>query len=289
VQHHRSSFSAAATAIIFSEPDRSKEVEIEQAKRLENFSQSYIEMMRGLQEQLRVLLTLICRSIRPSKQVSNIHLMYAMVRGGDAFCDIVEDPFISDIFHASNLDEYGLAHLELNATSEKRSNRHRRGSLQGIAGRIGEFVVSAVNPNHYKKKIKKLNLPPVTMDAAILPLPYIPVLVRRGIKYMDKARHTTVSFHKHSQSATPDASSSANQGPKGIAAARPRSASPVGAVASSQEIASPSATGGGAGNPGGGSLIIDGTVVPSASNASLAEAADRILDEEARKSSQQVL
>jgi hypothetical protein len=152
----------------------------------------YVEIMLGMQEMLRALLYLFCRALKPSSQIVNIHLMYAMVRGGEAFCDIVEHPFIIDIYNSASIDSSGLVHMskstEVDCDTEKLHST-LSDVVHGALHKIGGIFSAA---SRGRNRNSSSALPPVYASATLLPLAYIPLLIRRGIRWMRRIKFLSI-------------------------------------------------------------------------------------------------
>lgn len=123
-------------------------------------------------------------AVRPAQQISNVQLIYALIRGGDRVVSIVEDTMIVDVVNCTNLDENGLAHTcpTLDILDSKDGKSKDRRGVKKFVNKIGNILSSVV------KLDRKLHtgLPHVDMKSSQLPVEYIPLLIKHGIKWMER-------------------------------------------------------------------------------------------------------
>ena len=170
------------------QPSIAGDVDREWAAEMSRRDGVYVDIMLGMQETLRALLTLFCRALRPSAQITNIHLVYAMVRGGEGFCDIVEHPFIVDVYHSVSVDSSGLVHMTENNEVEGEGEQPHgtlSSAVHGALHKIGDILSAAA---HTHSKSSSSALPPVYANTPLLPLGYLPLLIRRGIRWMRRIK-----------------------------------------------------------------------------------------------------
>ena len=148
---------------------------------------SYVEIMQNMQDTLRVVLVLVGRAIRPALQISNVQLIYALIRAGHKICSIVEEPMIMDIAEGTNFDDNGLAHMSppADAADDKKSANGK--GVKKLVNKLGNMLSQVV-----KTRKRDNNLPPVDMDSSQLPIVYIPLLIKKGIKWMERTSRATV-------------------------------------------------------------------------------------------------
>lgn len=154
---------------------------------------NYTEIMQNMQDTVRVVLNLVCRALRPAQQISNVQLIYALIRGGEKVCCIVDDPMIMDIVESRNLDENGLAHIFLPtdiADSKDGKKASDKGGMKKFVNKLGNIISSVVNKNK-----RYASLPHVDMSSTLLPIVYIPLLIKHGIKWMERTRRGAMTHN----------------------------------------------------------------------------------------------
>ena len=124
-------------------------------------------------------------SYRPSQQIRNVQLIYALIRGGDKICAIIDEPMISDIVAGRDLDENGIAHMRHDPFRAGKDSKKPTGGkgVKKFVNKIGNILSSVVKSDHRHDS----ELPYVDMNSKKLPLVYIPLLIKRGIKWMERA------------------------------------------------------------------------------------------------------
>lgn len=165
---------------------------------------SYIEIMQNMQDTLRVVLVLVCRAIRPSRQIDNVQLIYALIRGGTKVCSIVEEPMIMDIAEGSSVDVHGLAHMAPFVDDGKDGKKSDGKGMKRFVNKIGSILSSVV-----KNRKRDAILPPVDAASPQLPIVYVPLLVKKGIKWMERRTNKASTM---SAASSPQKNSSKNVG-----------------------------------------------------------------------------
>lgn len=131
---------------------------------------------------------------RPAQQISNIQLIYALIRGGEKICVILSEPMIADISSGKNLDENGIAHMDLSPTGDAAAGRgQKKNGMKKFVNKLGNMLSSVVKPD----RDRDAGLPHVDTNTLQLPLVYIPLLIKRGIKWIEKTNREAAKPKKN--------------------------------------------------------------------------------------------
>jgi hypothetical protein len=116
-------------------------------------------------------------------------LIYALIRGGEKICNILDEPMIGDIASASNLDENGIAHMNLPPADAPSDKDKEKNGVKKFVNKIGKIMSSVVKSDRHRDA----HLPRLDRTTAQLPLVYIPLLIKRGIKWIERTSRDPAS------------------------------------------------------------------------------------------------